>query len=336
MPKNKKNSFLKDDLAKPQMTKQTVEDPIEIKIAKISFKQGVVAALITSAIALIGVITVAIINKPSSNDNDAVVEYIEKKSEDVQQTLETSEKELERAKEEVDEKIDNTENPNEKDKFKQSKIIITEAIKSNWKAQELIAKKSSELILAKKAGKNLKAEFIKKDINTTLVSESEFIRKAEIAAREADLTILLTVRPLADSLYVFEPKIKRSTFTLKPLSDSTMSIKAPKSKSSVTMVNPLTLETFYFPLSCNNNITYFISAKGKSRSEIARAKGRVVVFVKVNEKAEIVSAESKGGDEFSNKVASALAQKMRFEFKSKQSPIPCADKIWLVFSFNQR
>src|SRR5215213_6350546 len=177
MSREKKNLKVEKGNAKSQLTNQNIEEPTELKVAKSNFRQAIIAALITSILAGAFAIIVAVINKQTGSSSDAEVQYIEQSIKNVLDNLKDRKNELSKAKEEVEAKIENEQNPEKRNELKEVKDLISDAIKSNEDVQEKVKEDSKDIITARKEGKWVQSRLIQKKVNEAISKDTGKIRR---------------------------------------------------------------------------------------------------------------------------------------------------------------
>lgn len=167
-------------------------EPTEVKVAKISFKQAIIAALITTVLGTVGTIIVTLINKPPVNENSASnsngeIQYIEQSTNTVIDELKKRETELSNSQEEIEQKIVKTQDPKYREELGNARTVIRKALTINRATQGKIREMENEIKTARRKGEGVKALMLHKQENDALNEEADARIEAQKVIVKANL-----------------------------------------------------------------------------------------------------------------------------------------------------
>lgn len=151
----------------------------DLKVAKMTLKQGILVAtitgIITLAVALVtisGNVVVALIGKPTNSFNSQeYAQHIEVKSNLALEQFEKRDKELNNVKKEIQEKKATETNPENLKKLEEAEAWIDSGITHNRDSQKSVQAKSTEMIKQGSENKIQHAEIIRSAANEVILDE---------------------------------------------------------------------------------------------------------------------------------------------------------------------
>jgi len=150
----------------------------EERVAKIGFKQTVLLAVITALLTTATAICVALINKPATLNTAAEVQYFEVKAKISLADFREKRKELEKAKEEAEDRLIKEKDSEKIQTLKEVRTTIATAIETNEKAQERFEENAGRSLEETKQGNGVAAAIFRKKANDSVQREVEVRQRA--------------------------------------------------------------------------------------------------------------------------------------------------------------